>query len=152
MTALDSAVGAATPPITTDIDRSQLRLFAKATGQTDPVWTDVEAARAIGYPDLPVPPTFLFGIELQQPEPFGWLTDLGVDMKTVLHGTQSFEHYAPVFAGDTVTAASSITGVQVKKEGALTFVERRTEISRGTDLVAQLTSTIVVRRLTCPTS
>jgi acyl dehydratase len=145
MPALDDAVGTSTPPVTAVLDRSQLRLFAKATGQADPVWVDVEVAHIEGYPDLPVPPTFLFGIELQQPEPFGWLTDLGVDMTSVLHGTQSFDHHARLFAGDKVTARSSITDVQVKKGGALTFVERRTDITRGAELVAQLTSTIVVR-------
>jgi acyl dehydratase len=145
MSSLASAVGTATAPITSVLDRSQLRLFAKATGQSDPVWTDVTVARVQGFPDLPVPPTFLFGIELQQPEPFGWLTTLGVDMVAVLHGSQSFVHHAGVFAGDEVTATSSITGVTVKKGGALTFVERRTDIARGTELVAQLTSTIVVR-------
>lgn len=145
MSPLDSAVGTATAPITAVLDRSQLRLFAKATGQSDPVWTDLAVAQVQGLPDLPVPPTFLFGIELQQPEPFGWLTSFGVDMKAVLHGSQSFVHHAGVFAGDEVTATSSITGVTVKKGGALTFVERRTDISRGPELVAQLTSTIVVR-------
>ncbi len=145
MSPLESAVGSSTPPVTTVLDRSQLRLFAKATGQTDPVWVDVDAAAAEGFPDLPVPPTFLFGIELQQPEPFGWITGLGVDMKAVLHGSQSFDHHARVYAGDKVTATSTITGVQVKKGGALTLVERRTDITRGHELVAQLTSTIVVR-------
>ncbi|MCU1601282.1 MAG: MaoC-like dehydratase [Frankiales bacterium] len=142
---ITSATGSASAPVTATIDRSQLRLFAKATGQTDPTWTDVTAAQAAGHTDLPVPPTFLFGIELQQEEPFGWLTQHGVDMSAVLHGTQSFDYVTPVFAGDTVTASSSITDVQVKKGGALTMVERRTDITRDAETVARLTSVIVVR-------
>ncbi len=139
------AAGTVTPPVTATIDRSQLRLFAKATGQTDPTWTDVAAAQAAGHRDLPVPPTFLFGIELQADEPFAWLTDNGVDMGSVLHGTQSFDYVTPVFAGDTVTATSSIVDVQVKKGGALTTVERRTEISRGVITVARLTTVTVIK-------
>ena len=50
---------------TMTIERGRLRLFAKAIGETDPVYTDVEAAKAAGYPDLPAPPTFIFGIELE---------------------------------------------------------------------------------------
>ena len=34
--------------------------FAAAIGETDPVYTDLDAARAAGHRDLPVPPTFLF--------------------------------------------------------------------------------------------
>jgi wyosine [tRNA(Phe)-imidazoG37] synthetase (radical SAM superfamily) len=38
------------------VTRSRLRFFAKATGQTDLVYVDVEAAREAGHRDLPVPP------------------------------------------------------------------------------------------------
>ena len=44
--------------------RGRLRFFAKAIGETDPVYTDDAAARDAGYPDLPAPPTFLFAAEL----------------------------------------------------------------------------------------
>ncbi|MDO8773368.1 MAG: MaoC family dehydratase N-terminal domain-containing protein [Burkholderiaceae bacterium] len=46
------------------IERQRLRFFARAIGETDPVYTDVEAARAAGYADLPAPPTFLFSADL----------------------------------------------------------------------------------------
>ena len=139
------ATGSATPPVTTTIDRGRLRLFAKATGQTDPVYTDVQAARAAGHRDLLVPPTYLFGIELEQPEPFGWLTEHGVDMGSVLHGTQSFDYLADVYAGDEVTARSAVTDVQVKKGGALTLVERQTTVTRDDVTVARLTTIVAVR-------
>lgn len=51
------------------VERGRLALFARVTGQTDPVYTDVAAARAAGHPDLPVPPTFIFGLELEAPDP-----------------------------------------------------------------------------------
>ena len=143
--AITGAAGVATPPLTMTIDRSRLRLFAKATGQTDPVYTDADAAREAGHRDLLIPPTFLFGVELERPEPFAWLTVHGVDMGQVLHGSQSFDYLAPVFAGDTVTASSAITDVQVKKGGALTLVERETTITRDEQTVARLTSVIAIR-------
>jgi acyl dehydratase len=142
---ITEAVGLATPPVSTVVDRGRLRLFAKATGQSDPVYTDLEAARAAGHPDLLVPPTFLFGIELERPEPFGWLTAHGVDMGSVLHGSQSFDYLEPVHAGDELTARSSISDVTVKKGGALTLVERTTTVTRADTPVAQLTSVIAVR-------
>jgi acyl dehydratase len=142
---LESAVGTTGAPCTLTVERGRLRLFAKATGQTDPVYVDVEAARGQGHRDLPVPPTFLFAVELEQPEPFGWLTDLGVDLSSVLHGAQSFEYVCPAYAGDELTATATIVDVQTKKAGAMQVVDRCTAITRGNQLIATLTSTVIIR-------
>ena len=57
-------IGHALPPSEMALDRSRLRFFAKAIGETAPEYTDVQAAQSAGYADLPAPPTFLFGAEL----------------------------------------------------------------------------------------
>lgn len=141
----ESAIGSSEPPLTVTVDRSRLRLFAKATGQQDVLYLDVGAAVAAGHPDLPVPPTFLFGLELERPDPFAWITALGVDMGSVLHGTQAFTYHAMAYAGDALTARSVITDVYSKKGGALEFIDRRTDVTRSGDAVATLEQTIVVR-------
>src|SRR5213076_1850421 len=43
---------------TVDVEKGRLRFFAKAIGESDPVYTDESAARDAGHPTLPVPPTF----------------------------------------------------------------------------------------------
>ena len=53
-------IGHELPASVLPIERSRLQFFAKAIGETNPVYTDVAAARDAGYPDLPAPPTFLF--------------------------------------------------------------------------------------------
>ena len=69
--ALDrSLIGREAPGQSLLVTRSRLRAFARATGQTDPVYTDVGAARRAGHRDLPVPPTFYFSIDLEAPDPF----------------------------------------------------------------------------------
>ena len=140
-----SVVGSTMPTLSVTIERGRLQLFAKATGQTDPLYTDVEAAQAEGHPDLPVPPTFLFGLELEQPDPFRWITDLGVDMSSVLHGSQSFTYEQLAFAGETLESTSTITDVHAKKDGALEFLTRRSEITRQGDPIATLEQVIVIR-------
>ena len=62
-------IGHAMPPFSTEVEKGRLRFFAKATGQADPVYTDEGAARAAGYSGLPVPPTFLFCLEMDAPNP-----------------------------------------------------------------------------------
>lgn len=140
-----TAIGTSTPPLTVLVERGRLQLFAKATGQGDPTYVDPVAARAQGHRDLPVPPTFLFGLELEQPDPFGWLDRLGVDLSSILHGTQTFRYDTLAYAGDELTVSSTITDVYSKKGGALEFIERRTAVTRDGMPVATLEQTIVVR-------
>ena len=147
--ALDrSLIGSEFPGATLLISRSRLRAFARATGQTDPIYTDVDQAKQAGHRDLPVPPTFFFSIDLEPADPFRSLTDLGIDLRTVLHGEQEFSYHRMAYAGDELTARSRFTDLYEKKGGALTFLVKETAVT-GQDgsLVATLRSTTVIRAL-----
>lgn len=144
-----SAKGTALPPITMLMETGRLAFFASAIGEIDPIYTDLDAARAAGHPGLPVPPTFLFSIELEQPDPFAWLTEMGVDLRRILHGEQSFTYHAMAFSGDTLVATPQITDVYSKKAGTLEFIVKHTQITRDDGgPIADLDSTIVVRNPT----
>src|SRR5262249_43014580 len=82
------------------VGRDPLRWFAQVLGFADPVYHDVDAARAAGYPDLLVPPTYLFSLELRRPDPYGVVRELGFKESQLLHGGQEFGYHAPAFAGD----------------------------------------------------
>jgi len=141
-----NVVGKQFPATTLTVDASRLQFFAKAIGETDPVYVDRAAAQAAGHSDLPVPPTFLFGIELEQPDPFAWLADLGVDLRRVLHGEQSFTYHSVAHAGDTLTSAPRIKDVYSKKGGELDFVVKESTVTRADgSLVAEATTVIVVQ-------
>ena len=143
-----SVIGQELPPVTMTVDAGRLRFFAKAIGETNPVFTDLEAAKAAGHRDLPVPPTFLFAIELESPDSFAWLADIGVDLRRVLHGEQSFTYHSPAVAGDVLTATPRIGNVYSKKGGTLEFIEKASTVTRENgDVVAELTSVIVVRNI-----
>ncbi|HEU0204875.1 MAG TPA: MaoC family dehydratase N-terminal domain-containing protein, partial [Burkholderiaceae bacterium] len=93
-------IGHRLPPFSADVEKGRLRFFAKATGQTDPVYSDESAAREAGYPGLPVPPTFLFCLEMMDaPDPAAVRELLGIDIGRVLHGEQQFTYHAMAFAG-----------------------------------------------------
>ena len=93
-----------------------------------------------------MPPTFLFGIELERPDPFDWLAGVGVDLRRVLHGEQSFTYHSQAVAGDVLTATPRIANVYSKKGGALEFIEKTSTVTRENgELVAELNSVIVVR-------
>ncbi|WP_199565293.1 MaoC family dehydratase N-terminal domain-containing protein [Spongiactinospora rosea] len=132
-------------PLTIDLERGRLRFFAKATGQTDPVYHDLDAARQAGHPDLPVPPTFFFGLDLEGPDALRYLRELDVDMGRVLHGEQSFVYHSLAYAGETLTVRPRIIDVYAKRGGALEFLVKRNEITRDGEPVAEATMTLVVR-------
>jgi acyl dehydratase len=139
-------VGTQLPATTLTVDASRLRFFAKAIGETNPVYTDFDAAKAAGYAELPVPPTFLFSIELENPDQFGWVADQGIDPRFVLHGEQSFTYHSIAYAGDTLTATPRIVDVYSKKGGVLEFIVKNTAVTRADgSAVADLETVIVVR-------
>lgn len=141
-----SHIGYESAPHTADIEKGRLRFFAKATGETNPIYTDEEAAKEAGYPALPVPPTFLFSMDMEVPNPFKFLQDLGIDLGKVLHGAQEFSYLQDVCAGDSITFTSKVTDIFDKKGGALEFVIQKTTATNQNDIVvAEMSRTIVVR-------
>lgn len=137
------AVGSELPAFTATADRRRLRLFADVVGETDPVYVDVAAAHAAGYPDLPVPPTFLFSLEYERPDPHGHLIRLGIDLRRVLHAEQRFEYHSMAFAGQELEFRPVLADLYTKKEGRLLFVVRETTVRRDGELVATLRNTVV---------
>lgn len=124
---------------------SQLRFFAKATGETRAVYTDESAARDAGHRGLPLPPTFLFSLELANP-PSGWREELGIVTERILHGEQSFTYHRTAYAGDVLHFRTTIVDIYDKKNGALEFVVRETQVRNQDDEhVADLRSVLVQR-------
>ncbi|MET0781504.1 MAG: MaoC family dehydratase N-terminal domain-containing protein [Microbacterium sp.] len=145
MSAHGQAIGRRLPTVQATVERGRLRFFAESVGEDAAVYTDVDAARTAGYRDLLAPPTFLFGLKLDGADPLGWLADLGIDVRLVLHGSQRFDYHRPIFAGDDVVFHSHIADIYEKRGGALEFLEVESAVTRGSELVAVLTETVVVR-------
>ena len=141
-----SFVGQSLTPYSVAVERGRLRFFAKATGQTDPVYFDETAAREAGYPGLPVPPTFLFCLENESPDPHELLRLVGLDLGQLLHGEQAFVYHRAACAGDVLTFEPRITDIYTRRQGSLDFVVRETRVTDAMGYhVADLRSVIVQR-------
>ena len=128
------------------IERGRLQFFARSIGETDPIYTDLAAARAAGYPDLPAPPTFDFAAELESGAVTSLLETLELPIQKILHGEQGFTYLKPVCAGERVTVRSKIADIYDKKGGALEFVLKSSEVRNSSgELVAELRSLLVCR-------
>lgn len=139
-------VGHVLPASVLPIERTRLQFFARAIGETDPVYTDADAARAAGHADLPAPPTFLFAAELDSGLTFRLLDQLQIPIAKLLHGEQRFVYHREACVGDTVTVCSTITDIYDKKGGALEFVVKTSRATNQHDeLVAELSTVLVCR-------
>jgi len=139
-------IGHELPPSVLPIERSRLQFFAKAIGETNPIYTDREAARAAGYSDLPAPPTFLFAAELDSQVTDQLLVDLGIPLSKLLHGEQSFTYHRAACVGDTVTVRSRISDIYDKKNGALEFaVKDSLATNQRGEQVAEMRTVLVCR-------
>ena len=142
-------IGHVMPTFSAVVEAGRLRFFAKATGQTDPLYSDEAAARAAGHPGLPVPPTFLFCLEMESPDPAAIRNLLGMDYRSLLHGEQGFTYHTMAYAGDTLTFEQRIEDIYDKKGGALEFVVRTTRVTnQHQQLVAELRCVTVIRNAT----
>lgn len=133
---------------TFEVSREHIRRFADAIGDRNPIYRDLEAAKAAGHPDVVAPPTFLTTIGLSLRDGNGPLfdPDLGLDYGRVVHGEQRFVHHRPVRPGDVLTADTTVTDIrdaganelmtltmEIRTvEGELVCTARNVVVSRGT--------------------
>ncbi|MEU6464655.1 MaoC family dehydratase N-terminal domain-containing protein [Streptomyces sp. NPDC046976] len=112
--ALDqSFVGRTYPPTAPyEVGREKIREFAEAVGETNPVFTDPEAAKAFGHSDVIAPPTFVFSITFRAAGQVIEDPQLGLDYDRVVHGDQKFAYRRPVRAGDRLTVTSTIEAIK----------------------------------------
>src|SRR3954453_19247930 len=96
-----SFVGRSYPPTAQyAVGREKIREFAEAIGDANPAYTDPEAAKAFGHPDVIAPPTFPFVITYAAAGQVVRDPELGIDYGRVVHGDQKFVYSRPVRAGD----------------------------------------------------
>lgn len=141
-----SAIGAKSTPFDADVEKGRLRLFAKAIGETDPVYFDETAAQSAGHRSVLMPPTFLFCLEMEHPDPYRWFRDLNIPLAHALHGEQAFHYHRSGYAGDIMTFAAEIVDIYEKKGGALEFAVQDVAITnQNGEAVADFRRTVVVR-------
>ncbi len=69
-------------------------------------------------PPTPVPPTYLFCLEMMDAErPFEFLTELKIDLARVLHGEQRFTYHAPAVVGDKLTLSRVSPTLPTRRAG-----------------------------------
>jgi 3-methylfumaryl-CoA hydratase len=146
------------PRFEMEVTATDIAKFAYATGETNPIHFDREAAVAAGYPDLVAPTLFTYVVRMHasalvapdQLEPDGSPTADVPPLPTrrAMAGETSVMLGEPVVAGDTITVEKRLAGMYEKegRSGPLVFVEMEFTFSnqRG-EMVARENFTRIYR-------
>lgn len=143
----ETAIGTSFKPVQATVEAGRLRFFLDTLGERNPVYRDAAVAEANGFTGIPIPPTYLFCLEMMDADdPFELLSVLDIDLRKVLHGEQAFAYHAPVVVGDRLTFTSSVKGIARKKSGSMTIIEVATKVTNQAGLhVADTVRSFVVR-------
>jgi acyl dehydratase len=113
------AVGKRYPPLVYAVGREKIREFAAAVGETDPLYSDLEAARAAGYEDLVAPPMFVVVYAGASINPALFDPEVGIDFARMVHGRQEFRWGRVVVAGEEITTTTTVK--DIRSRGGLGF-------------------------------
>ncbi|MBE3590609.1 MAG: MaoC family dehydratase N-terminal domain-containing protein [Firmicutes bacterium] len=137
-------VGRRSAPIEHTLTAAEIRAYADAVGDPNPLYRDADAARRAGYPDIAAPPTAA-AIFMMKPV-LALLTDpeLAVDLGRLVHGDQAYEFARPVVAGERLTVAGEV--VEAYARAGHQFIVIATEARDGAgEAVVRGRATFVVR-------
>jgi hypothetical protein len=101
-------VGVEGPPRRFEVDRTGIRMFARAVGYIDPVYFDPEEARHRGYRDIIAPPGYL-GTPVFNPKTDGGPRQRPGGLSRSLNAGNEYEYYDVITAGDVLEARSKVT-------------------------------------------
>ena len=127
-----------------EVTKELIRHYCRAIDETDPVYTDEEAARKAGYSGIIAPPTlciiFIRGVTIP---------DINLNFGSVrFHAGQVVETLAPVVAGDSLVASSHLKEVYPKtgRSGTMVFIVWETVFTNQTgEKVAAVQESYAVR-------
>jgi acyl dehydratase len=138
------AVGKTYEPTVYAVGREKVREYALAVGETEPLYLDVQAARAAGHADVVAPPMFAVVYAAPALGPAIFDPDVGIDFAMMVHGAQEFEWGPLVVAGDEITTAVSVEEIADRAGLGYYVFESASRNQRG-EQVCRGTWTNIVR-------
>jgi len=138
------AIGKEYPSATYAVGREKVREYAAAVGETDPIHTEVEAARAAGFADVVAPPMFAVVYSAPVMAPAIFDPEVGINFPTMVHGGQEFAWGEPVVAGDEITTGASVKDIS-ERDGMGFYVFETVSRNQRDETVCTATWTNIVR-------
>jgi acyl dehydratase len=137
------AIGKTYEPVLYAVGREKVREYASAVGETNPLYFDVEAARAAGYADVVAPPMFAVVYSGRAVGPALFDPDVGINFAMMVHGGQEFRWGSLVVAGDEITTTATVKDVAERGGMGFYVFESVSENQRGETVCTGLWTNIV---------
>jgi acyl dehydratase len=141
-------VGKEFPPYAVTVERGKIKEFARAIGDSNPLYLDDRVGAASEWGDIIAPPTFPITFRDEGADTNALLRELGTDISRVLHGEQEFEIHRPLQPGRTYLCRARVSNIYEKtgKTGPMAFVVRETTVTDSdNEIVAVMRGVTVVR-------
>jgi acyl dehydratase len=138
------AVGKTYPPHVYAVGREKVREYALAVGETDPLYLDVEAARAAGHRDVVAPPMFAIVYSAAAMGPAIFDPDVAMNFAMMVHGGQEFRWGPLVVAGDEITTEVEVKSID-ERDGRGFYVFESRSTNQDGETVCVGTWTNIVR-------
>ena len=137
-------IGKEFPVCTVAVTAEDIRTFAEAVEDLNPIYLDVEAAQAAGYPTIIAPPLFCMKMRGGRMRP-----DVPLEPGYAsLHAGQDIEFADEIYAGQTYTITAKVAEAYEKtgRSGPLGILVREVDIKDATGkIVVTLRERQVVR-------
>lgn len=147
--AIRSAIGRESEPVATTVTNEKIKIYAQAIQDTNPLWNNARQARRAGFSGLVAPPVFL--VTLKDPD---WVkrnqTLIDCPLKGVLAGSDEFEFYETIYAGDIIYTTHKLANATIKdgKSGKMVFLQAEiTFRNQFGDLVAKNFNTVIRKEI-----
>jgi acyl dehydratase len=105
------AIGKAYPPVLYAVGREKIVEYAHATGETNPLHLDVDAARAAGHADVVAPPMFAVVYQGRAVAAPLFDPEVGIDFARLVHLGQELRWGELAIAGDEVSTVVTVQDI-----------------------------------------
>ncbi len=136
-------IGKSYPPVLYAVGREKVREYAAAVGESNPLYYNLDAARAAGHADVLAPPMFVvvycggaFMTALFDPE-------LEIDFAHLVHGSQQYRWGQAVVAGDEITTTLTVKDISQRAGLRFDSFETSSVNQRGQTTCVGTWSTII---------
>ena len=136
-------IGKTYPPRLYAVGREKVREYAAAVGESDPLYLDVEAARAAGHDDVVAPPMFAVVYAMPAVAQGMFDPEVGIDFARLVHSGQEFRWGPLVVAGDEIATTLTVADISSRGRNSYYVFETTSTNQRGETVCTGTWSNIV---------
>ncbi len=116
-------------PVKYVVGLEKIKEYAIATGDTNPLYLDEEAAKAGPNGGIVAPPMFAVVYTKDVMEQMLFDKELALNLAMLVHGEQQFDFYEPARPGDAVISEAQIFNIERKEDKDFVSVEVKSSVN-----------------------